>query len=108
MFFEDISMAELEFRPRVKKTRKRKKETKVLYNVSQPPKENEQYYLGSLNIGASNNVLPETYSTSKVQFLESGEDILIEMDDCSIVVKLTTDTEFLKSKQFALLLLSEI
>lgn len=98
MYFEDITMAELEFRPRLKKTRKRKKETRMLYNISQPPTENDQYYLGSLNIGTSNNVLPETYSISKVQFLESGEDILIELDDYSIVVKLTTDAAFFKSK----------
>lgn len=67
--------------------------------------ENKQFYLGTITIGSTDNIFPESYGVCKICFNEcenelEPEPVILNCDDSFIIIKSTVDIHFLKGKHW--------
>lgn len=72
------------------------------YKIKLPSEENQQYYLGDVLVGTTNNEFPSTWSSCTMSFSSSEESeevyLHIVLDTISIVVNLVIEDEIIKGK----------
>lgn len=86
-----------------KPTKTKKSHSQKYFVVNHSNIANKQFYLGTLTIGSTDNVFPDSYSICKICFNNSEEEIepesvILNCDDSFLIIKSTVDTQFLKGK----------
>ena len=68
---------------------------KETYKIMQPPKDNLRYYIGDLELGTTNNVIPSNWTTCEVTFPDQLTHILINFDELVVLISINSQDQYL-------------
>ncbi|XP_044258765.1 E3 ubiquitin-protein ligase SHPRH [Tribolium madens] len=83
-----------------RRNKKGKRSSGPCYKVILPSEQNEEFYLGDILVGSSNNELPESWKCCSMSFTTSEENedlhLVINLDSTSVVVEVIPENEIIK------------
>lgn len=90
------------YRPVVKKRKSNRFGTHRFFTIDIPSATNKDYFIGTLSIGSTNNVMPDKYLSCKVSFRRSEEDdsdlLVLDCDDTYVLINCIIPNTVLKGK----------